>query len=574
MNMSSMGIGFKTPAEKKPKKMQALVKGMEVHDWNTLDSVNAFPPKSIDQILLLLNEGKASDITILEWIHLFESSNIWSENNTELRTSHTCFKILNAMSENDPLLNLSLFRAALTIDGVGNLFPSLLLDQIHFLDDKLSGWKKEILDIVIKSRDGNYKDIALSVAMQDISVNEFFSKYRLPRCTRLKHAVTASIPYTCETIDLVSYAGWCIYMVKESEHVISVEILNVLLAKRFNDIKNNKYLISKFIEICHPQNEDGYWYDLSEPAQLSLKNIVSISDLYYFKKLVELIFRSKELSVDENSTKQIKRRSQFWCHYESRILSVRILVPEYTYDKVIGLLKSCSWLELLSDKEGSEVIILEFDSVIVLEVLRGEASEIRVFEKNSRNKNILLKSVNPSLNDFRKAHQDAVHDHVICWQWACESWLRKSYNIIPDDKTKKFNGLPPSFSDYDPRKGLPTPDKNMLSLRAEEVARWSDAFFRREMLLGKYTSDGSEAKAHELLLLGQQFNQMGDFKQMVEHWESSAKLGNRAAMMNLAEYYLVKAKSRAELRMRGDVWLRKAAELGDLRANALLGLTV
>jgi len=572
MSTLSMGIDFKIPAVKNPRKIEALAKGMEAHDWNVLESTNAFPPKSIDEILLLLEEGQTDSITIMDWIYLFDNKETWDSNHADKDVARTSVKIFNAISDNGPLTNLALFRAALTIDGVGDLFPSLLLDYIHLLEDNLSGWKKEILNIVIKARDGNYSDIAISVAKAELSVSEFFSKYRLPKCTRLKHVVAASIPYVCKTIDLASYAGWCMYMVKECEHGIGIEILNVLLVERLKDVKSNNYLINKFNGICHPRNENGYWYELSEPAQISLKKIISVSDFHYFKNLVELICRPEVLSLDENSRRQIKRRSQFWGHYESRILSIRLLVSEETYKNIDGFIRNKKWLELLSDKEGSEVIVLELDSVIIIEVLRGEASEIRVFEKNSRNINILLKSIKPSLNDFRKAHQDAVHDHAVCWQWACESWLRKNYKIHPDEGTTRFKGLPPTACQYIQNKGLPTPEKTMLELRAEEVEQWAKSFFARERLLGKYTSDGNEAKAHELLLLGQQFNQMGDYTQMIEHWESASKLGNRTAMMNLAEYYLTKAKSRAELRMRGDVWLRKAAELGDFRAKLLLGL--
>ncbi|ANG63067.1 hypothetical protein A8C75_11680 [Marinobacterium aestuarii] len=575
MDVLSLGIEFKAPAVKQPRKMLRLAKDVVLQPWTAVDNMTAFPPKTVDEIIRLLESGLKSEISILDWIHLFDSKQVWDACHNEADVARSSARIYDAIAENTSLTHLALFRAALTVDGSGQYFPALLLQHIHLLSDSLTGWRKELLDIVLLSRSVDFIKIALLVAEADVSVHEFFTRYRLPKCTRLKQMTVNQIPHVCETIDLASHAGWCLYMVRESERPVGIQILEVLLNKREQEIKGNAYFLKWLDESCHPRNDDGYWFDLSGASHAAIRRLIPLSDFQYFKMLVSFLCRhdvASALGIDEHSQKQIKSRSLFWQHYEGQIVSLRVLVPGNTYANIMKFNKSASWLEKRSEEQGSEAIVIEFESVIVLEVLRGEASEIRVFEKNSRNINLLLKDKLPSLLTIRKSHQDAVHDHAICWQWACEAWLRKSYKIEPDDNIKRFKGLPPHASPYERNKGLPTPEKIILERRSQEVEQWAKSFFARERELGKYSVDGDEAKAHELLLLGRQLERMGDYKKMAASLESAAKLGNRSAMTMLAKYFLTKARSSPELRMRGEVWLKKAAKLGDLQARQWLGM--
>src|SRR5690554_6885783 len=98
MSTLSMGIDFKIPAVKNPRKIEALAKGMEAHDWNVLDSINAFPPKSIDEILLLLEEGHTDSITIMDWIYLFDNKEEWDRSHAYADVARSSVKIFNAIS--------------------------------------------------------------------------------------------------------------------------------------------------------------------------------------------------------------------------------------------------------------------------------------------------------------------------------------------------------------------------------------------------------------------------------------------------------------------------------------------
>ncbi|WP_207064025.1 tetratricopeptide repeat protein [Motiliproteus sp. SC1-56] len=588
--------------------MQRLAKGIEEKPWKAGLDISTFPPKTVSEILLLLDSGQDELISILDWVHLLDHKAAWDAVHSDQDIARTSAKIFRAIAKDNSLTQLALFRAALTIDGSGTLFPPILLEHLHLLSDSVLGRQKELLDIVLHSKHEDFLAIAGLVATADLSVEEFFSRYRLPRCTRLKQETMNSLPRLFEELDLSSRAGWCLYMLKETDRSLSVAMLEVLLSKRQGDVQKVPYVLEWLDENCHPRHDEGYWFELSESSHSALRELITISDFHYFRKLVDLLRDStisNALRLDEHGLKQIKSRSLFWAHYESRILSLRILVPGDTYQKLPMFIQTADWLERFEEQGGSEAVVFEFEHVLILEVLRDVASEIRVFLKNTRNVNLLLRSNPASLERFRNAHQDGVHDHAVCWQWACEQWLRTNYKILPDDRVTRFRGLPPAASSYSRLHGLPAPDGDMLDRRSDELEYWSASFYAREQSLGKHGAELDRAHGQTFSLKGINHRERGRKDEYKRCLSKASELGDRYAADELCQPLIEEAKAfgrrrniakmRALLekaagqgsaeamvalalassqteydRRQGDEWLKKAARLGHPKARRIL----
>jgi hypothetical protein len=109
----------------------------------------------------------------------------------------------------------------------------------------------------------------------------------------------------------------------------------------------------------------------------------------------------------------------------------------------------------------------------------------------------------------------------------------------------------------------------MLRVRTEELKSWSDSFFHRESNLGKYGSASSAM--HEYLSKAKYYSRTDSKNLMRENYEKAAELGSTEAMLELAKFYLSIAVATQGERSRGEMWLRKAADLGDPGAKKTLG---
>lgn len=559
--------------ESTPNKMIELAKGIEAKEWTPEKSINAFPPKTVEEILRLLRDKQSDAITILDWITLFDSKDVWSSSRSKEEIAATTALIYKAIQADSALTHLTLFRALLTIDGTGNVLPEVLLDYLHRLKKYLEGISLQLLDIALFARDGQFVSIASKAAAIDLSIDQFYAKFHLPRCTNLKRKTVKALPSLIGTLDLPSYDKWLVKVIAELHRDDAVHVINEILKVDNENLKTAVELISWFEKYCHPRVEDSLWFEISNTSRGCLRKLIRVSEFYRFKQLVRLLRDenlSDELGLDEKDKNQIRKRAIFWEHYDARMLSLRVLVSRNTMSKLPQFMTNSAWLESLEDEVGSEIVIMEFDQHIIVEFLRGGTSEVRLFNKSTRNANLLLKTKLLSIQLIRQAFQDDVHDHVFMWQWSCEAWLRKAFKILPNDDVVAFKGLPPKVNAYSLKHGLPMPDDELIARRAEELEPWFASFFEREKSLGKLGKNLHDADAQKHLLKGLRYDALGYLSKMAESFEISAKLGNSEAMYQLSSYLLSCKPLSMEKRIKGEFWLEKAAKADHPKAVKLL----
>ncbi|WP_417228302.1 EH signature domain-containing protein [Amphritea sp.] len=562
-----MGLYFHEP-KGSPKKMWALASGLEKKEWSPSDSVEAFPPKSVQDILVFIENGSFEHVSILDWITLFDFKDQWDSIHSDLDVAATSALIFKAIPQNAALTHLALFRALLTIDGSGRVFPEVLLEHLHFLKDYLDDASLELLNIALLARSGKFELIAKKAADSGLTVDSFYAKYHLPKCTNLKKKTVEALPHLVSSIHVTEYDNWLVAALCELQRADSIPLVEALLVLPVNSLSRCNGLVSWLDEYCHPRIEETIWFELTNSARSVLRKLIHVSEFYRFKQLVGLLRRdavATGIGLDDKAKNQIRQRALFWEHYDSRMLSLRVLVSSTTKLALLESMAESSWLEILEDKDGSEVVIMEFDQHIVVEFLRGGTSEIRIFKKSMRNVNLLLKSKELSIKSIREAFYDDVHDHVFMWQWSCEAWLRNSFKIIPNDKVVTFKGLPPQANHYSIKSGLSKPDDDLIARRAEELGPWFDSFFEREKLLGKLGKSHG-ASARKYLLNGKRYGELGYFSKMADSFEKAANLGSSEAMYQLASYLLSGKPMSKEKRLEGELWLEKAAKAGHPKA--------
>jgi len=332
--------------------------------------------------------------------------------------------------------------------------------------------------------------------------------------------------------------------------------------------------IEEWIKLrCLPNSIDSYWYELSDRSRKVLKKQYELSNYFHFSQLVSAMcypVTAKALKLTEQEVKQIQSRSAFWSNYSDEFNRIKVLLPYETSKLLLTSLNiGKENIVTLPDikSESSEVCIFELSNQIIVEVFRGVSSEIRIFEKSSRNERRLLNDNELTLNRIRNMSQDYIHDHVVLWQFHCEKLLRMNLKILPNNKTKYFKGIPKRFSVYCNRSGLPVPSEELVRQRVEQLEKWNHLFWEREFQNEEYSdmpsADVSAYKDYQVAIQAKLLGEEIKFKKLIH---KSAENGHVAAMYVLGLSLISDPKNSLELKRTGEQWICKSAKKGHIKA--------
>lgn len=210
-----------------------------------------------------------------------------------------------------------------------------------------------------------------------------------------------------------------------------------------------------------------------------------------FQRLVSLILNQshiiEQLDIQEFQQKRLKSRSKFWSNYSDRFERIRILLPQSSVNILNNDLNNQDISVLLEDgSDLTEICIFDFGNWFLVEFFRGNGSETRMFPKNVETEKQLFNS-DLSIKKLRYLGlNNPIHDHEYIWQYFCEQWLRNK-NILPNQGTEYFKGLPYRYSKYNQQTGLPKPSSEDLSKRKYKVERWKQTMFVLEQETQTYS---------------------------------------------------------------------------------------
>lgn len=541
--------------------------------FNMEDSNNqlpSFPPKSIREIVRLVDMGKSDEISILEWLDVIENKNQWQQLDKD-EANDACRAIWLAICTNFSLGDIAFFKVALALDNRNTSMVSELIDSMEIVRHvpKLDQFSKEKIEWLVLVADKDYRSIAQRCYTHNITPMAVVRKLRLPKANTYQQKLSEKLIKIVSPQLTTRSEQWLEKCFKElvttKERIIFCEAA----IHHFSDYDYGTAIQSLLEEHCLPMSEDSYWYDLTESSKKTLRTNFDISSYYELKMISRKLTSDdgiKELKFEEHEARQIHSRTMFWSNYSSRFNRIRGLLPYKTYDYLQASELHLSE-QIESFNSNCEVYIFELNKIIAVEFLRGELSETRFFKNNEWNAKRLFESKELSIDEIREMSQLEVHDHVTSWQYFCEKQLRTKFKLLPNDNIPYFKGLPPAVNTYSPTVGLPKPAQSYLNERAEKLERWMELFWKNEFRTSKYGhQNGLQQKSNVYLGKAQIMQEIGNDEKFEFYISKAANQGNAEAMWQLGKMKVLSNDRSGKMQEYGEGWVLKAAELGHSKA--------
>ncbi len=539
-------------------------------------SLPSFPPKTIKQIIQLVDQGKSDQISILEWLDAIDNQKHWDELDAG-EVNNACRAIWYAMCTNAALGDIAFFKVALALDGKPtSIIPNLInsmdivqgVSQLGELERKKIDWLQAI-------RSKSYQSMGQYCFESNRTPKDYVKYLRFPKANSYERQLSLQlikvVPQQLNN-DVDRWLHRCFNSLKTNNDKLA--FCNTAIS-HFEEFDYGTHVEQILEDKCLPTGNDSYWYSLSEQSKSILKKKFNISSYYELKSISRLLTSDhgkEHFELAEYEARQIHSRTMFWSNYSSRFNRIRALLPEPT----LGYLASQGYepsgqVEILSKESvyQCEVLIFELDKIIAVEFLRGDLSETRFFKNTEWHAKRLFESANLTIEAIRDMTQLDVHDHLTSWQYFCEKLLRTKFKLLPNDDIPYFQGLPPAVNSYNETRGLPRPDQSYLDERARKLELWLERFWNTEFSTSKYgEQSGLEQKSNVYLSKAHIAKQLGNNEEHELYIKKSANQGNPEAMNQLGQILL--KSSDVGARRHGERWLSKAADKGHASAQALV----
>ncbi|RUT08176.1 hypothetical protein DSM106972_013440 [Dulcicalothrix desertica PCC 7102] len=438
---------------------------------NQLSSHRVFIP-NVDKILQTVQEVNYAKVSNIEWIYCIYAKANWDKQhpqNSYITSSH----IWKASVNNPWLQKQLLWRLALYYSGQQQkVLPKSLADSFDTLVNEPSVNQQLSVKIILALRSQEPGlEITKIACKQNLSYNG------------LKREIYNQIPTWIEALNFLKYVScqfcnlssptahqvnWLISCLDEMSIEVQVDAVNYLL------IHINKETASQYPQLVdwlqlNYRNCTG-WNLITEQAKQALREWIGSINYNDFQNLVSLILERRQL--EGRAKEQLQKRKEFWANYSDRFEHIRILIPEDYFTAIGGRFRQGEDVHVLQkdSSDATEVCIFDFGSFLVVEFFHGRGSETRLIRKSDDVERKLFGSLPISLKSIRSIPAEA-HDHVICWQWDCERWLRQN-SILPNEGISYFKGLPERFGKYNPVTGLVTPSPDKQRERDFQLQGW------------------------------------------------------------------------------------------------------
>lgn len=570
--MADLGLYFRSDTPE-PEQMLALADGLSSGGWSSEEPVGSFPPKQGADVIRAVLEGREDEISILEWSNLFTQKE-WPETGDRSQDD-VCFLLFKAVVKRKPVTNLMLFRAALFLNG-GSSFSQVLLAKIHMLSGVVPKSHATAFTLVVNARDSNFSNLATEAISRGVTPSQLFNAAGLSACRELIRQTTGSAIRLASSPVLLEYSPWFAGILKHLSQPDQVALIEAIASHGKTSLSSEAQLIESLKRLCDPSNESSLWYELNADTLKVLTPLLKVSQFFKIREIARQLEKPEALNLpdmSEATQKNLRSRILFWSNYQTRLLSVRVLLPETTVE-FLGRNKALSfWYERMNADSETEVLVLEFDGVLVAEFLRGAFTDMRIFRKSNRNARLLQQGEINSPDDIRKMYQDDEHDHLLAWQWAAEKLLRSGYSIRVDDGVTWFRGLSEQGGAYTSKQGLPEPESAILAKRNQELELWWQRFIANEKKLGKYGENAAGASSQKVFADARHYGRTGQKKLRRISLEAEARKGETLALILLVKDLLLSGRGTHEERIRGEHWLSKLqekAKAGDDAAREFL----
>ncbi|MEH1796545.1 EH signature domain-containing protein [Nostoc sp.] len=408
---------------------------------------------SIDKILEAIEQGKADQVSQLDWVYCIHAKAQWDQQNID-RASKTSAAIWKVAISNSWLQHQLLWRLALYH---GDRQEQVLAQSLAESFDIFANSVSHLLPFKIIRA---FRSIQAGIELAKIACEQHVNRTELLNI--IKEDLPIWIPLFSRLIEDISpyftpirsptqqQVRWLLSCLDEMSESQQIKAVNHLLTNVSNNIASNHSLLVDWLRHNYRNGEN--WYKLSDPARQRLREWIGGINYADFQKLVNLILN--KLDLPDFESKRLCSRRNFWANYSNRFERLRILLST-TSQIAIGY-QIQGDVDLLEDdgSDPTEVCIFDFGEWFVVEFFRGRGSETRLFMKNSRNQQILFGESTLSVKRIRCLGGDK-HDHEFLWQFFCRQWLANK-GINPNPGTETYRN--------------PTADQ--LQQRENRLGRW------------------------------------------------------------------------------------------------------
>lgn len=434
---------------------------------------------NLDEIIRDIENGNDKNLTILEWIHCLYNKDKWDTKNID-RSISTSEKIWKAAEQNTWLKQRLFWNLVLCYDNKEALASSLVKTYPAFSpQDILDKDKLTIIQIFTVSEPAN--------ELVKLCLEEFLTPYQLFQ----KHQLTTKSLVLEQALDNIvivfsrtptpnqKQVKWllkCLGEMKTIQQIKAVELVLTLVDPKLG--AEHTELINWLRQYYSSSVINSHWNELSLEAKSAMRKWLGAVSYQDFQQLVSLILNRVHLESWEYN--KLESRSGFWSNYSDRFERIRILLPESSVS-ILGNHLSNQDVSILSEdgSDPTEVCIFDFGNWFIVEFFRGNGSETRIFLKNAEIEQQLFNS-QLSIKKLRCLDlNNLIHDHVFCWQYFCEQWLRHK-NILPNQGTERFKGLSYQHNKYNTQTGLPKPSDENRRKRDHSLGYWREDIARLE----------------------------------------------------------------------------------------------
>ncbi|MFP4133153.1 MAG: EH signature domain-containing protein [Halothece sp.] len=441
-------------------------------------------PRSLDEIVMDLEEGNADNITLLEWVYCIYAKEEWDAEHSQEQRLATSRLVWENAIDNYTLKQRLCSRLAYYYDGNKESLARSFVETFSSLSDVLRDDDLTVSVLLqFRKRDPLLPLAQLSLSEQ-LTPKQLFITAQLPSNLSiindvLEYVVTAF----SQSIPQQNQANWlvkCLEDMTVDQEISAVETLLKSVSAEFGGQFQN--LVQWLQNHYGSRSSSSRWNRLSSEAKSALRQWLGAANYRDFQKLVNLIASQfpDHGGKEHHEKNQLLSRKYFWEQYSDQFERIRILLPQSSVNVVGNQLLQDVDIIQNDGSDETEVCIFDFGDWFVVEFFRGGGSETRLFHRHQY-PNIeqeLFTSSQLSVKRLRRLGGEK-HDHVYLWQIDCEKWLRNR-GILPNKGTTHFkrrnkDNPDRAFLDpYNPKTGLllHDPEGRKRQTREQKLIRW------------------------------------------------------------------------------------------------------
>ncbi|MDJ0773075.1 MAG: EH signature domain-containing protein [Mastigocoleus sp. MO_167.B18] len=433
---------------------------------------------NLDEIIQDIENGQIENITVLEWVHCLYNKNKWDSNNPS-RSISTSKAIWKAAERNNWLKQRLFWNLVLHLE-FDNVLASSLVNSYTSFSPKNPLDKRKLA--IVQVFRPEYLDSFIKLCWSTLlTPNQLLTKYQLPAEISITKKSYDHIAHQFSNSDRINHqhVEWLLKCLEQMNRRQQVRTVEHLL------IQVNQHIVAEFPVLIDWLRQhygsavaNSRWNELSAEAKVAMRKWIGAVSYQDFQKLVMLILN--RLHLEDWEKRRLNSRSGFWSNYSDRFERIRILLPESSINILGNDLNSQDVTILRNDgSDPTEICIFDFADWFLVEFFRGNGSETRIFPKNYQTEQQLFNS-QLSIKQLRaldSSHE--IHDHVYCWQYFCERWLRQK-KIFPNEGTERFQGVPNQYNTYNPLTGLPEPSDEDMRKRDQKLKSWRENMAKLE----------------------------------------------------------------------------------------------